>query len=578
VLLAFALVFTATAGGAPKKAPAAPTGLHAFVYRADEPVKADHTYALMPAFAWNAVPGAASYDLQLASSSVFSDATTLYDKSFSAPVASVQLQVPWMTGKPYALWARVRVVKDGTTSGWSAPFGFNTAWQQVPEKLTAPNGLIRWSTVQGATGYEVWFQNVPGGWQTHFTTLTNVADEREYWTYHPGAAGTIRWRVRAVRVVSSGSLPNGIPVVKYGPYSKTYTSSATGSYASGKLQAIAATADVDSTPSVTRAAQLTPGFAWTGQADAFGVGAGAQYWRVYVFSDKQCVNPVMTGSIVGSPAWAPRETDPLNLPATDTDLADFANGKFPGYGAQNATFTADASTPSPSESAPAADGSSSGSSSPATPPASAPTAPPTGSSSGTTATRNVSLPDNGWPQGRYWWTVVPVAAVPVASSGGSSSSSSSSTPTSTKLEWHDLSLPQDLCAAGQVWPFGVQSAPVTTSSGTPFASGVGATQRVTSAAARRPSFRELPVITWQPAMAAYSYEIELSRHAYPWVAAKKLTSVVTSVVLPLSKSDRGVWYYRVRGVNPNLSGPAQKLAWSTPVAIKITGDIFKIVK
>src|SRR5205807_8341723 len=111
---------------------AVPGGLHAFVYRADEPVKADHTYALMPAFAWNAVTGASSYQLQLATSNVFADATLLYDQHFAAPVASIQKQVPWMTGHPYALWVRVRAVARGRTSSWSAPFGFNTAWQEVP--------------------------------------------------------------------------------------------------------------------------------------------------------------------------------------------------------------------------------------------------------------------------------------------------------------------------------------------------------------------------------------------------------------------------------------------------------------
>ena len=133
VVCALALAITAVAGGAPLATPAAPSGLHPFVYRADEPVKSDHTYALMPAFAWNAVRNASSYQLQLATSSVFSEATTLYDKNYAAPVASVQLQLPWMTGKPYALWARVRVVANGRTSSWSSPFGFNTAWQQVPE-------------------------------------------------------------------------------------------------------------------------------------------------------------------------------------------------------------------------------------------------------------------------------------------------------------------------------------------------------------------------------------------------------------------------------------------------------------
>ena len=103
----------------------------------------------MPAFAWRAVTNASSYELQLATSRTFSDATTLYDKSFGEPVASVQLQVPWMTGKPYALWVRVRVVAAGKTSQWSAPFGFNTAWQEVPQRQQSPEGLIRWSTVKG---------------------------------------------------------------------------------------------------------------------------------------------------------------------------------------------------------------------------------------------------------------------------------------------------------------------------------------------------------------------------------------------------------------------------------------------
>ena len=53
---------------------------------------------------------------------------------------------------------------------------------------------------------------------------------------------------------------------------------------------------------------------------------------------------------------------------------------------------------------------------------------------------------------------------------------------------------------------------------------------------------------------------------------------MTSAVLPLNKTDLGVWYYRVRGVNPNLSGPAQKLAWSTPVGIRISGNRFVVVK
>jgi hypothetical protein len=119
---------------------------------------------------------------------------------------------------------------------------------------------------------------------------------------------------------------------------------------------------------------------------------------------------------------------------------------------------------------------------------------------------------------------------------------------------------------------------VTTTSWTPYASGLISGIRVVSAAKRNPSFRELPVVTWEPALAANTYEIELSRHLYPWHAVRKQVSAVTSAVLPLRKTDLGVWYYRVRGVNPNLSGPAQKLAWSTPTEIRISGDRFVIVK
>jgi hypothetical protein len=562
-LCALALVCSTGATGASTPL-AAPSGLHAFVYRADEPVKADHTYALMPAFAWNAAQGASSYELQLATSKTFSDATMLYRAKVTAPVASIQKQVPWMTGKPYALWVRARVVSGGRTSGWSRPFGFNTAWQEVPEQRAAPDGLIRWSTVEGATAYEVWFTSVPGGYQTHFTTLTNVADEREFWTLHPQDAGTVHWRVRAMRLVQTGSLPDGIQVVAHGPYSREFTTRTKASISSGRIQPVAAVSNVESTASLARAHQLTPGFAWTGTVDALGHGAGAKLWRVYVFTDKQCVNPVLTGSIVGGPAWAPRDGDPLLLPGTVQATLDAQAGKFPGFGTQTNVFAADGDIPAPAES-PAATAGGTG--------APAPAAPAAGTSSSTTvAPRFVSLPDNGWPQGRYWWTVVPVTAYEVIADPKKGPALTDS------LEYHDLSLPQDLCAAGQVWPFGMQSAPLTTTSSTPYVSGLVAGDRVVSAVSRRPSFRELPVITWQAALGAQTYQVQLSHHLYPWVPTKSLSSVVTSAILPLSRLDIGTWYYRVRGINSNLIGPAKNLAWSKPVAIKISGDRYVVVK
>lgn len=573
VLLALcgaALVFAASAAGSSRPL-AAPSGLHAFVYRASEPVKADHTYALMPAFAWNAVVGARMYDVELATSATFNDATVIYRNEYSAPVASLQKTVPWMTGHPYALWVRVRVHAGSRTSGWSKPFGFNTAWQDVPQQLPAPQGLVRWTPVEGATSYDVWFLSAPGNVSLHFTTLTNTADEREFWTFHPQLAnGTIFWRVRANRVVTDPSLPNGIPEVTHGPYSSIYKTAVNGQTGNGKLAPVEAISDATSTPAAVHAHQLTPGFAWTGNADIFGDRSNYGLWRVYVFSDKQCINPVLTGSIVGGDAWAPRDIDPLVMPTDTISLADALGGDFPGWGAQANVFTLDGDTPNPSESAMVTGGSAS----------SSPSGGGGSSSTNVSAPRLVSLGDNGWPQGRYWWTVVPVwvRQVPPKPGSGSSSPGSGGQPVAIPLEYHDMAVPQDLCAAGQVWPFGMQSAPLTTTSQTPFASGIVNGTRVVSAARQMPRFQELPVVTWKPALNAQTYEVQVSKTRYPWTAARSLTSVVTSAVLPLSRQDIGTWYYRVRGVNPNLVGPAQKLSWSNPVAIRISGDRFVVVK
>ena len=39
---------------------------------------------------------------------------------------------------------------------------------------------MRWTPIEGATGYQVWYPNVPREQTIAFKTKTNVADEREY--------------------------------------------------------------------------------------------------------------------------------------------------------------------------------------------------------------------------------------------------------------------------------------------------------------------------------------------------------------------------------------------------------------
>jgi hypothetical protein len=557
---ALALAAVAVAGGASSSSSAAaPTGLRAFVLRPNEAVPANHTYAQLPAFAWTSVRAASSYELQLATSPSFADGTIVKDaKGLAVPAASLQVQVPWMTGNPYALWVHVRSVAGGRVSPWSKPFGFNTAWQQVPRQLTAPTGLVRWTPVEGATSYEVLFLDTPGNWKMKFTTLTNVADEREYWTFHPADAAVIHWRVRAVRTTQTATLKNGVPVTAYGPYSPVLTTRNPLASATGRL---AASAEVSDTASASAPHALTPGFAWTGATGADGSTSNEGLWRAYVYSDRGCVNQVMAGSVVGSPAWAPRDVDPLALPGTAKELGEALAGGHLDFGPQGTAFAADATPLTPSESQAVG-----GAAVPPTGGGDATTSP----SSTVTGNRDVTLPDNGWPQGRYWWTVVPVAAVDVVPKDGTPGESDT-------IEYHDLELPQDACAAGQVWSFGVQSQPVTTTASTPLVSGLAAGPRIVAAATRVPSFAQLPLITWRPALGAISYQVQLSRKLYPWGASRTMRAVVPSAVLPLTKHDVGTWYYRVRGVNPDLPPAAQAMAWSKPVAVRITGDRFVVL-
>jgi hypothetical protein len=301
------------------------------------------------------------------------------------------------------------------------------------------------------------------------------------------------------------------------------------------------------------------GFSWTGNRLASDNSAYPNgLWRVYVFSDKSCVNSVTVGSIVGGPAWAPRWAQPLSLPVTGTTLDDFAAGKSPfTYDVQGFAWTADlmpvktaeeaVGTPSSTQGTAPADGTASSSPAPTTTAAS--TATPTELASVDPGT--VELPDNS----AYWWTAVPVEIFEDA--GGN-------------IEYHDMELPQDVCARGpdSVFSFAMQSMKATT-----YASGVHGNRVLSSA-----SFSQLPVITWSPVLGAQTYEIQLSRRPEPfWKTAITQTAVVPSATLNLTKKDIGTWYYRVRGVNGNLGGTAIKLRWSTG-KIQISGDLFQIVK
>ncbi len=538
----------------------APTGLKPFLLRADEtPVR---TFSRTPSFAWKPVRGAVRYEFELATKSKFTDGSMIWrTEALKTPTVAIPLALPWMTGSPYALWGHVRAITRSGVTKWSAPYGFNMRWSSVPQADASPPGLVRWQPVEGATGYHVWFL----GPNKRIATKTNVADEREYWTFHQESAitGTVQWRVRAVRSKLGATL-NGMPSVTYGPWSPVYVDlNPPISVASMSLFGMASDA-YSSQPSPFR---LMPALAYTGSmgySDRFASGTPArELYRTYISTDVDCVNIVYKGSVVGSPAWAPRTTGALVMPKTPEELAEARTAWLISDGKQGDTmFAVDGAKVAENESLmEAASGSTGGSGS-------------GGSGTGSPASDEdkveaaslspplVDLWDNGWPEHRYYYTVVPVAVTDLD--------------LDNKLEYYDTELPQDVCAAGRVYTFGKTSeAAAATAGAAPYVSGMSPNGQLFTANRARPSVYGSPLVAWKPALGADRYEVQWSRKAYPWSKVGLVETPSTAANLPLGP---GRWYYRVRGISLALPEGGRQMTWSDPVAIRVSKPVFKIVR
>jgi len=535
----------------------APEGLHPFLLRPDE--AAQKYYPRTPSFAWSPVDvRGGTYEFELATNRNFNESSVLFTYTkLTIPAVAIAHQLPWMTGVPYALWAHVRWVSANgkQITPWSQPVGFNMRWSDTdnPQQLSAPEGLVRWKPIEGATRYEVLYPDISPPFS--FQTTTNVADEREFFTLHQAAQywSTVHWRVRAIRYIDDKDLlKNGLPRVSYGPWSPRFTS-VNPPLSLGSLTPSDTVSDVwVKKGQVAQPHELMPGFAWTPSTAAltsFGP-YGSSLYRVYIFTDDHCVNQVFAGSVVGSPAFAPRVVGgPLALPQSQKNLADWNNG-LTETGSEGRSFDATGKAVKPTE-APGSGGATNGNT--------------VADASG------VDLWDSGWPNGRYYWTVVPVTV--------SYSPPFDPPAKDNPIQYNDTQVPQDSCERGVGMSFGKVSQPVVTAaSDLPWVSGLSPNGRVIASASKVPSVHDSPLIAWQPAVGATTYDVQLSKKTYPWATTWSTTTAATSIVLPLGKSSVGTWYYRIRGINPALPAGAQAMSWSKPVRLKVTGDSFVIVK
>jgi hypothetical protein len=647
------LVLAATAQAEPRlaRAPATPRGLKPFLVRVDEAQA--HSFSRTPSFSWTPVRNAALYEFELATSDAFGEGSIVFSSNtLKTPVVPVAASLPWLTGKPYALYAHVRAIApDGSTSQWSAPYGLNMRWSELPTKLPGEEypGLVQWTPVDGASAYDVWFMEP----NKIIRTKTNAADEREYYTFHQGSPwpDVVHWRVRAVRK-TYGSLPNFLPSVTYGPWSAVQTST-NPPFESGVMHDTAATSDTTSTDQTPTAHRLTPGFVYGGDNSL--EGKPGELYRVYVFSDSDCVNVVFKGALVGSPAYAPRMTGPLNLPGLASQLF-FAPQTFLGDGVEGRTFMRDSSPIQTTESDKQPSNPASGDDTSGTLPDPSATPPPAEATSPLPGTPKeigapVDLWDSGWPNGRYYWTVVPaeprLAAnlstyLAVQAKSGDSDivvndslgfgelgtivigdGSTQEVKTIAKItgrvltlstplvffhevgdrvflpqslvEYRELDMPQDACAAGRVQAFGKTNEPAVTASGAPFVTGLSPTGRLVQATGSKPSFYGAPLAAWKPALGADGYQIQWSASRYPWRPVdpvtkdryEKLTFATSALVdrkiVTQNGAQRGplppgAWWYRVRGLDFALPGTARAMSWSAPVMVRIAKPKFSVVK
>jgi len=630
----FSMLALATAGAAAPAGARAPAHLHGFLLRADEPV-AD-SFPRTPSFAWDPVPGAVKYQFQLATSSSFRDSGLIFTaNNLMTPVVAPTVTLPWITGSPHALFARVRGVKSSGATPWSTPFGFDMEPSSAPKPLPGVPGLLRWSPVEGADGYQVWLIDIP----KMEVVFTNVLDEREFYTFHrtPSWTSTIRWRIRAIRADNQKSArQNGLPAIGYGPWSPVYSSS-NPAYVGGPIQLGSTISDVVSSgDSSAPAHRLMPGFSFSG--DTAIDGTKAELFRVYVFTDRECLNRVFASAVIGGPAYAPRPYGPLALPTTGSAIPDaraayLSDGKEPDsytFDGGKVGTTESAAAAAPTTAVPADSDSTSGT---------APAAGPPQISITGDLGAPVDLWDTDWPSSGYYWTVVAVAAespdplrtttsdvtalgissIGVVSAAGFASGDTALignasnqeaatiisasggkltlsaplksghgpgepvTRTGGSLRYQDLELPQDVCAPpyNRVARFGKNSEPSLTAAGELFASGLSPSGRLT-AGRTSSAFYGPPLVAWTPALGASVYEVQWSKTRYPFkpepnpqnAGALGTMTLGTSVVLPLSA---GTWYYRVRGFNYTLPTGAQAMSWSDPARIVVAKPRFRVV-
>ena len=156
--------------------------------------------------------------------------------------------------------------------------------------------------------------HVKGTDAERIATITNVADLREYYLSDDLPPDVVKWRVRAERRLY-GQPKNNLPAVSFGPGASVFTSENDVNPLDEASLRLRPRTAVSGEPAVVsgdgKAHSLVPAVTVAGEPTTPG-----DLYRVYVFTDSDCVNRVFIGYPVSSPAYAPRSAGgPRSRPA-----------------------------------------------------------------------------------------------------------------------------------------------------------------------------------------------------------------------------------------------------------------------
>jgi hypothetical protein len=164
--------------------------------------------AVSPTLSWTAATGAASYEVQVSTSSAFT--TTVFDQA--GITATSQAVTPALANGTVYYW-RANATNAGGTSGWTAAMSFTTivAAPSAPTLSTPSNTAtnvsltptLTWSTVANAASYQIQVSTVSNFASTVFTASGLTATTQ---AISPALSNSTQyyWRVNATNAGGTG--------------------------------------------------------------------------------------------------------------------------------------------------------------------------------------------------------------------------------------------------------------------------------------------------------------------------------------------------------------------------------------